>query len=94
MSIFILVTFHQSQKVFDKWRQKFWVAQYVPNSVVLSDVSDRYVTTFTCHFDNLVKMSVSSYITVKTEKSVSYNLPHKRQTKSQQEQHVISYRAQ
>lgn len=47
-----------------------------------------------CHFDNLVKMSVSSYITVKTEKSVSYNLPNKWQTKSQQEQHVISYRAQ
>lgn len=48
-----------------------------------------------CHFDNLVKMSFSSYIiTVKTEKSVSNNLPNKWQTKSQQEQHVISYRAQ
>jgi len=34
-----------------------------------------------CHFDNLVKMSVSSYITVK---SLSNNLPNNWQIKSQQ----------
>lgn len=58
-----------------------WVPQYVLHSVH-ADASDRcdflHSINISCHFDNLVKTSVSWYITVKMEKTVSYNLPIKK----------------